>query len=158
MAQASPRSCERLHHVRFPSPGPLRAPRTVLHHSPATAARSMLRELHGNVVSLSAFRTDTNKAVLNQLLLFYNKKPATRMLVTLAPKEMLNKAFPFMVRQGSPEHSRRALQPHSRRYAHEWKQPLAVRFSRLRSGQALSLSVEGLNQHFPKRGESGMLC
>jgi hypothetical protein len=56
--------------------------------------------------------------------------------------ETLNKAFPFMVLQGSPERSRRALQPHSRRYAHERKQQLAVRSSRLRSGQAQSLSKD----------------
>jgi hypothetical protein len=63
-------------------------------------------------------------------------------------KETLNKAFPFMVRQGSPEQlalsaaegSRRALQPHSRRYAHERKQRLAVRPE----------PVEGLNQCFLK--------
>jgi PAS domain S-box-containing protein len=45
-------------------------------------------------------------------------------------RETLNKAFPFMVRQ--------ALQPHSRRYAHERKQRLAVRPE----------PVEGLNQCF----------
>jgi membrane fusion protein (multidrug efflux system) len=62
-------------------------------------------------------------------------------------RETLNKAFPFMVRQ--------ALQPHSRRYAHERKQRLAVRPEPVEGLNQCFLSIEGL---FHCLGHSNVLA